>query len=56
MEEKFQGIYWPKTLVNKGQHMSCPYPCTGMKILTYLFLHHFGILIDYRSNISFLSK
>ncbi|CAF3234208.1 unnamed protein product [Rotaria sp. Silwood2] len=27
--EKFQGIYWPKTLVNKGQHMSCPYPCTG---------------------------
>ncbi|CAF4909658.1 unnamed protein product, partial [Rotaria sp. Silwood1] len=27
--EIFQGIYWPKTLANKGQHMSCPYPCTG---------------------------
>ncbi|UJR09628.1 hypothetical protein I4U23_013862 [Adineta vaga] len=28
-EEHFQGIHWPKTLVNKGQHMLCPYPCTG---------------------------
>ncbi|CAF1110908.1 unnamed protein product, partial [Adineta ricciae] len=27
--EHFQGIHWPKTLVNKGQHMPCPYPCTG---------------------------
>lgn len=28
--ENLQGIQWPKTLVNKGQHVSCPYPCTGM--------------------------
>jgi hypothetical protein len=26
-----QNIHWPKTLINKGQHMSCPSPCTGMK-------------------------
>ncbi len=30
LPEYFQGIHWPKTLVNKGQHMSCPYPCNGM--------------------------
>jgi len=30
LAENFQGIHWPKTLVNKGQHMSCPYPCNGM--------------------------
>jgi len=30
--EHFQDIHWPKTLVNKGQHMPCPYPCTGMNI------------------------
>ncbi|CAF1294791.1 unnamed protein product [Adineta steineri] len=29
LSEHFQGIHWPKTLVNKGQHMPCPYPCTG---------------------------
>lgn len=29
-EEIAQGIHWPKTLVNKGQNISCPYPCTGM--------------------------
>ncbi|CAM4872882.1 unnamed protein product [Rotaria socialis] len=29
LSENFQGIDWPKTLVNKGQHMPCPYPCTG---------------------------
>jgi hypothetical protein len=28
--DHFQGIHWPKTLANKGQHMPCPYPCTGM--------------------------
>lgn len=28
--ETFQGIHWSKTLVNKGQHVPCPYPCTGM--------------------------
>ncbi|CAF1306566.1 unnamed protein product [Rotaria sordida] len=27
--ENFQGIHWPKTIVNKGQHVSCPYPCIG---------------------------
>ena len=30
LSETFQGIYWPKTFVNKGQYVSCPYPCTGM--------------------------
>ena len=30
-EENFQGIYWAKTLVNKGRQMPCPYPCTGMR-------------------------
>lgn len=28
--ETFQGIHWSKTLVTKGQHVPCPYPCTGM--------------------------
>ena len=52
-EENFQGIYWAKTLVNKGRQMPCPYPCSGMREMRtcFFWLYH---LIDYRSNISFL--
>lgn len=36
-EENFQGIYWAKTLVNKGRQMPCPYPCSGMREMQRCF-------------------
>ncbi len=38
LSENFQGIHWSKTLVNKGQYISCPYPCTGMIIYINIFI------------------
>jgi hypothetical protein len=29
-EENLQGFHWNKTVVNKGQSLLCPSPCTGM--------------------------
>lgn len=53
--EYIHGIHWPKTLVNKGHHVSCPYPCQGIEWNDRIDLSYI-IGTDYRSNISFLSN
>jgi len=42
-EENLQGFNWTKTLINKGQYLSCPTPCIGIHI----------IFIDYSFQSSF---
>jgi hypothetical protein len=39
-EENLQGFHWPKTLINKGQVLSCPSPCTGMVYIFNLSIIH----------------
>jgi hypothetical protein len=44
-EENLQGFHWPKTIINKGQDLSCPSPCTGMYIQSVYYSFESSLLL-----------